>query len=41
VLESKDLAERLKKNMREKVEREYRWSTIAQATKAVYQEALN
>jgi glycosyltransferase involved in cell wall biosynthesis len=41
VLESKDLAERLKKNMREKVEREYRWSTIAQATKAVYQEALS
>jgi glycosyltransferase involved in cell wall biosynthesis len=41
VLESKDLVERLKKNMREKVEREYRWSTIAQATKAVYQEALS
>ena len=41
MLESKDLVERLKKNMREKVEREYRWSTIAQATKAVYQEALS
>ena len=41
VLESKDLVERLKKNMREKVEREYRWSTIAQATKDVYEEAIN
>jgi glycosyltransferase involved in cell wall biosynthesis len=41
VLESKDLVELLKKNMREKVEREYKWSTIAQATKAVYEEALN
>jgi len=41
VLESKDLVERLKKNMREKVEREYRWSNIAQTTKSVYEEALN
>ena len=41
VLESKDLAEYLKKNMREKVEREYRWSTIAQTTKSVYGEVLN
>ena len=41
VLESKDLAEYLKKNMREKVEREYRWSTIAQTTKSFYGEVLN
>ena len=40
-LESGDLVERLKKNMREKVEREYKWSTIAQATKNVYEESLS
>jgi len=41
VLESKDLVEHLKKNMQEKVKREYRWSNIAQATKNVYEETLN
>ena len=41
VLESKDLVEYLKRNMREKVERKYRWSTIAQTTKSVYEETLN
>jgi len=41
VLESKDLVEYLKRNMREKVEREYRWDNIAQTTKSVYEEALN
>lgn len=41
VLESKDLVERLKKNMRGEVERGYRWSTIAQAAKDVYEQTLD
>ncbi|MEM1994806.1 MAG: glycosyltransferase family 4 protein [Nitrososphaerales archaeon] len=40
VLESKELVEQIRKNMREKVEREYKWSAIAEATKNVYEKVV-